>query len=70
MLTLKTYIGREIENSKAVKAVLIGLRQFWATESPLKIIKNAFFFTSKVLFIFKIFKCLSWFFSHVAKQLD
>ena len=39
-------------------------------ESPLKMTKNAFYFTSKALFILKIFKFLSWLFSHVAKWLD
>ena len=46
------------------------LRQFLANESPLKMIKNAFYFTSKALFVLKIFKFLSWLFGHVAKRLD
>ena len=41
-----------------------------AAESPLKIMKNTFHFTSKFLFVLKIFKFLSWLFGHVAKQLD
>ena len=42
------------------KGTLSGLRQVFATdESPLKIMKNAFYFTLKVLFILKIFKFLS-----------
>ena len=32
--------------------------------------KNAFYFTLKALFVLKIFKFLSRFFSHVEKQLD
>ena len=32
---------------------------FWATGSPLKMMKNAFHFTSKVLFVLKIFKFLT-----------
>ena len=39
-----------------VKGTLSGLRHFLATESPLKMMKNAFYFTTKVLFILKIFK--------------
>ena len=35
------------------------LRQFLAPESPLKKMKNAFYFTLKVLFVLKIFKFLS-----------
>ena len=32
--------------------------------------KNAFYFTLKALFVLKIFKFLSWLFSHVAKRID
>ena len=39
-------------------------------ESPLKMIKNAFYFTLKALFILKIFKFLSWLFGHISKWLD
>ena len=52
------------------KGVLSGLRQFLATESPLKMMKNIFYFTSKALCVLKIFKFLSWLFGHVAKWLD
>ena len=41
------------------KGGLSGLRQFLAAESPLKMMKNAFYFTSKALFVLKIFKFLS-----------
>ena len=54
----------------AFKGALSGLRQFLATESPLKMIKNAFYFTSKAFSILKIFKILSWLFGHVLKRLD
>ena len=33
-------------------------------------IKNAFYFTLKSLFVLKIFNFLSWLFGHVAKRLD
>ena len=36
-------------------------------ESPLKMIKNAFYFILKALFVLKIFKFLSRFFGHVGK---
>ena len=42
-----------------IKGALSGLRQFLATESPLKIMKNAFYFTLEALFVLKIFKFLS-----------
>ena len=41
------------------KGALLGLRPFLAAESPLKMMKNAFCFTSKTLFVLKIFKFLS-----------
>ena len=36
-------------------------------ESPLKMMKNTFYFILKVLFILKLFKFLSWVFGHVEK---
>ena len=42
-----------------LKGALSGLRQFLANESPLKMIKNAFYFTLKAPFILKTFKLLS-----------
>ena len=36
-------------------------------ESPLKVMKNAFYFILKALFVLKIFKFLSRFFGHVGK---
>ena len=47
-----------------------GLRKILATESPLKMMKNAFYFASKALFILKIFRFSSWLFGHAAKPLD
>ena len=41
-----------------IKGKLSGLRQFLAAESPLKMTKNAFYFTSKAFFILKICKFL------------
>ena len=35
-----------------------GLRQFLATKSPLRMVKNAFYFTLKALFVIKIFTFL------------
>ena len=44
---------------KIVKGALSSLRQFLTAESPLKMMKNAFYITSKALFVLKIFKFLS-----------
>ena len=52
------------------KGALSCLRQFLATVSPLKTIKNAFYFTLKALFVLKIVKFLSLLFGHVEKRLD
>ena len=41
------------------KGALSALRQFLVNESPLKMIKNAFYFSLKTLFVRKIFKFLS-----------
>ena len=54
---------------KMVKGALSGLRQFLATELPLKMMKNAFYVNSKALFVLKIFKFLSWLFGHVLTWL-
>ena len=51
-----------------VKGALSGLRQFSATESPITLMKNAFYFNLNDLFIIKIFNFLS--FSLVGKRLD
>ena len=40
---------------KDLKGALSGLRQFLVNENPLKIVKNAIYFTLKALFVFKIF---------------
>ena len=50
--------GQNKQVIRSIKGALSGLRQFLATESPLKLMKNAYF-TSKALFVLKIFKFLS-----------
>ena len=52
------------------KGALSDLRKFLAIESPLKMMKNAFYFTLKALFLLKLFTFLSWLFGHVAKRRD
>ena len=47
---------RRESQPKHLKDALSGLRQFLAIENPLKMMKNAFCFTSKALFVLKIFK--------------
>ena len=45
-------------NDELATGALPGLRQFLATESPLKIMKNVFYSTSKALFVLKILNFL------------
>ena len=52
-----------------IKDALSGLRQFLATESLLKMIKDAFYFTLKALFAIKIFQFLPWLFGHYKNGL-
>ena len=60
----------DIRNPFHVQGALSGLRQFLATESRLEMMENAFYFTSKALFVLKISKFLSLLFVHVSKLLD
>ena len=56
-----------IEIVQTIKGALSGLRQFLAIQNTLKMLKNAFYFTLKALFVLKIFKLLSWLVGHVEK---
>ena len=56
-----------------IKVALSGLRQVFENERPLKMVKNAFYFSLKALLVLKIFKCFYsrfFFFGNVEKQLD
>ena len=47
------------EESVLFKGPFLGLRQFLAAESPLKVMKNALYFMLKAVFVCKIFSFLS-----------
>ena len=50
-----------VKTQEEKKGALSGLKQPLAAVSPLKMMKNAFYFTSKALFVLKIFKfCLDF----------
>ena len=53
-----------------IKGALSGLKQFLATESPLKGMEKTFYFTLKALFVLKILKFLSSHFGHLENWLD
>ena len=59
---------KEIVRRK-LKGALSGIRQFLATESHLKMIKNDFYFTLRAVFALRIFKFLFWIFGHAWKWL-
>ena len=56
-----------IEIVQPIKGALSGLKQFLAIQNTLKMLKNAFYFTLKALFVLKIFKLLSWLVGRVEK---
>ena len=60
--------------SKALSREWLGalscLRQILGIESSLRMMKNTFYFTSKVPFVLNIIKFLSWLFGDIAKRLD
>ena len=51
--------GFHKKKSHILKGATLGLRQFLATERPLKMMKNDFYFTLNAVFVLKIFKFLS-----------
>ena len=55
---------------KILKGARSSLRQCLIAESPLKMMKNGFYFTLKAPLVLKIFKILSSICGHVKKQLD
>ena len=57
-------------NTCLFKGAFSGLTPFLANESPLKMTKNVFYFSSKTNFVLEIFKFLSWIFRYVSKRLD
>ena len=58
LLLIRVKLYQHAKNHKTFKYTLSGLRQFLATESPLKLMKNAFHLISKALFVLKIFEFL------------
>ena len=52
-----------------IRDILSGLKLAFATESPLKMMKNAFYSILKALLFLKIFKFLYSIFDHIEKRL-
>ena len=50
--------GEYVFETLFFKGTLPGLRQLLATDRPLKMMKNAFYFVVKALLVLKIFKIL------------
>ena len=56
-----------------IKVRLSSFKKFFIiyfNDGPSKMLKNAFYFILKALFVLKIFKFLSWLFGHVEKRLE
>ena len=70
VLLLPFLLEGQKELHEEIKDAVSGLRKFLATESPFKMMRNAFCFTSKPLFLLKIFRFLSWFFVDVTERRD
>ena len=69
-VTLTTFSHmRQSHLKRLVKGTLLGLRQFLATGTPLKVMRNVFYFTLKALYVLKIFQFLFWFFGQVEKRV-
>ena len=54
----KWFLSSGYSKNVDIKGALSCLRQLLATESSLKMTKNAFYFTLKAVFVLKIFKFL------------
>ena len=61
-LYLREQRGSEhaLVNTNMLKGALSDLKQFLVTGSPLKFMKNAFYFTLKALFVVMMFKPIFW----------
>ena len=57
--TIKRAGTQKIKDITSFKDVLSSLRQFLATERPLKTMKNVFYFTLKTLLVLRIYKLWS-----------
>ena len=61
---------KRLQEFDSINGALSSLKTVLATGSPLKMMKNAFYFILKPLLVLKIFTFLSWIFGHVKKGLD
>ena len=60
----------KVINKEIIKGPMPCLRQFLTNENPLKMMKNAFYFMLKALFVLGIIAFLSWLFGYAEKRLD
>ena len=61
-----TYLGFTLKSTLTFQTK----NSVYVSEGSLKMMKNAFYFILKALFVCKIFKFLSWLFGHIKKRLD
>ena len=60
----------KVINKEIIKGPIPCLRQFLTNENPLKMMKNAFYFMLKALFVLGIITFLSWLFGYAEKRVD
>ena len=65
LLVMSTIISIIGIISMAYTGMLTDFQFICVTESPLKVMKNGFYFILKFLSVLKIFKLLSWLFGHI-----
>ena len=53
------FVRQQKNHSMYIKGPFSGLRQFLTNVSPLKLLKNAFYFILKAIFVLEVFKVLS-----------
>ena len=62
--------NQNIRKNRNIKGALSGLRQFFGKWKSFKNDEKCIYFTSKALFVLKIFQFLPWLFGNVSKRLD
>ena len=62
--------GHKPKNGALKSGFYLSKMLFCFNESPLKVMENAFYFMLKGLFVFEIFRFLSWLLGYVKKRLN
>ena len=68
-ITYLSYSGVEAQSKFSDLKSVSHLPKKIVLFTPLKVMKNAFYFILQALFVLKVFKFLSWLFGHVEKKV-